>query len=185
MVKEVDFDKLVDRYEKPIFDLIYRLIGDPDDAADLTQETFVAAYRSLSEFRGDSTIYTWLYRIAVNKCKNRFKENDRRRAYEHRSLDVSEDFEPNDKIMLQHFADQTAPEAVLEKKELRYCIEQAMSRLPPDYKIVAVLRDIHGLSYEQIAQATGLSIDVVRTRLARARNMLRRKLEPYLADYPG
>lgn len=185
MGKEAEFDRLVDRYEKPIFNLIYRLIGDPDDAADLTQETFVAAYRSLDEFRGESTIYTWLYRIAVNKCKNRFKENDRRRAYEGSSLDVSEVFALGDQTTIQQLPDQVTPEAALEKKELRLRIEQAMSRLPPDYRIVAVLRDIQGLSYEQIAQATGLSIDVVRTRLARARGMLRRKLEPYLADYHG
>ena len=83
----MDFDGLVDSYEKPIYNLIFRVLGDRDEAADLTQETFVAAYRSWSAFRGESTVYTWLYRIALNLCKNKFREQDRRRRYEGPSLD--------------------------------------------------------------------------------------------------
>ncbi|MGB9619477.1 MAG: sigma-70 family RNA polymerase sigma factor [Armatimonadota bacterium] len=170
-----DFDAIIDKYEKPIYNLIYRLIGDPEEAADLTQDTFVAAYRSFSEFRGDASTYTWLCRIAVNKCKNAFKARDRQRAV--MSLESESDLEVD---QIADAQDVHEPGAALERKELRERVEQAISQLPFDYRIVAVLRDIHGLSYDEIARAAGLSIDVVRTRIARARQMLRRKLESYL-----
>ena len=167
----MDFDGLVDSYQKPIYNLIYRLLDDRDEAADITQETFVAAYRSWESFRGESTEYTWLYRIAVNLCKNRFRQRDRRRQYEGPSLDDASwsDDRPSE-----------TPGGIVERKELKDMIEQAISRLPDDYRIVAVLRDLHGLSYADIAAATDLSVDVVKTRLARARGMLRKKLGTYI-----
>jgi len=174
----MDFERLVDNYEKPIFNLIYRLIGDKDDAADLTQETFVAAYKSFSTFRSESSVYTWLYRIAINKCKNKFKENDRRRIYEGTLIEDDEVVKGTEAKSC--FAD--GPDAAFERKELKELIEQAIGKLPPDYRIVAVLRDLQGMSYDEIAKAADLSIDVVRTRLARARGMLRQKLEPYLVE---
>jgi RNA polymerase sigma-70 factor (ECF subfamily) len=173
----MDFDTIIDRYEKPIYNLIYRLVGDVEEAADLTQETFVAAYRSFSEFRGESSIYTWLYRIAVNKCKNAFKDRDRRRLHESAELPAE--------VELKQLSDPGKtgqPDAEFERKELRVRVERAISELPIDYRIVAVLRDLHGLAYDEIAQATGLSVNVVRTRIARARAMLRRKLEPFLIE---
>lgn len=177
----MDFDGLVDRYEKPIYNLIFRLMGDRDEAFDLTQETFVAAFRSISEFKGSSTAYTWLYRIAINKCKNKFRETERRKTYEGPSL---EDGLGCDESLV--FGDVAAtdqhPGLELERKELRDKIETAISQLPPDYRIIAVLRDIQGLSYQDIADAADLSVDVVRTRLARARGMLRQKLAAYLLD---
>jgi RNA polymerase sigma-70 factor (ECF subfamily) len=175
--RTMDFDAIIDKYEKPIFNLIYRLVGDREEAADLTQDTFVAAYRSISEFRGDASLYTWLYRIAVNKCKNAFKARDRHRAYV--SLEIDTDLEV-EQIAAPDDADE--PAAALERKELRELVERAIAQLPIDYKIVAVLRDLHGLSYDEIAKVAGLSIDVVRTRIARARAMLRRKLEVYLVE---
>ena len=173
----MDFDAIVDKYEKSIFNLIYRLVGDREEAADLTQETFVSAYRSISEFRGDASVYTWLYRIAVNRCKNAFKEHDRHRAYVGVEIEADLDAE---QIAGPH--DLGEPVAALERKELRERIERAIGQLPLDYRIVAVLRDLNGLSYDEIARVAGLSIDVVRTRIARARGMLRRKLEVYLTE---
>lgn len=176
----MDFDGLVDAYEKPIYNLILRLLGDPDEAADLTQETFVAAYKSWSGFRGESTAYTWLYRIAVNTCKNKFKERDRRRGYEGPSLD--EDPSAEERWSGEAEAHDQSPEVLVQRKELKLLIEQAIRQLPPDYRIVAVLRDLQGLSYSEIAAAADLSIDVVRTRLARARSMLRKKLGAYVSE---
>ena len=177
----MDFDGLVDKYEKPIYNLAYRLLGDADEAADLTQETFVAAYKSFAEFRGESAVYTWLYRIAVNRCKNAFKEKDRRGRYEAPSLDDTLDYGPaTDRADFPVRSD--TPEEQLQRKELKERIEKAIRALPLDYRIVAVLRDLQGLSYQEIAEAADLSVDVVRTRLARARGMLRQKLEAYLAD---
>lgn len=181
----MDFDGLVDSYEKPIYNLIFRVLGDPDEAADLTQETFVAAYSSWGSFRGDSTAYTWLYRIALNLCKNKFRERDRRRDYEGPSLDEtpgggSSHFAPTWQDRIQDPS--ATPDAALQRKELKELIEQAIRQLPPDYRIVAVLRDLHGLSYTDIAAAADLSVEVVKTRLARARNMLRRRLGAYLSE---
>ncbi len=177
----MDFDGLVDKYEKPIYNLAYRLLGDADDAADLTQETFVAAYKSFADFRGEAGVYTWLYRIAVNRCKNKFKEMDRRSEYEAPSFDEGFDYRsgPDDPSIHSH---SDTPEEQLQRKELKERIEKAIRALPLDYRIVAVLRDLQGLSYQEIAEAADLSVDVVRTRLARARGMLRQKLEAYLTD---
>ena len=182
MGREMDFDGLLDRYEKPIYNLIYRLIGDREEAADLTQETFVSAYRSYSSFRGQSSPYTWLYRIAVNKCKNKFKENDRRKVFEGPSLDGDIEFARSEPTATKDISHE-GPDEALRRKELKQRIEEAISQLPIDYRIVAVLRDLHGLSYEEVAKAADLSVDVVRTRLARARGMLRQKLEHYLSEW--
>ena len=177
----MDFDGLVDKYEKPVFNLIYRLIGDREEAADLTQDTFVAAYKSFQKFRGESSFYTWLYRIAVNLCKNKFNERDRRRIYEGPSLDNLSD-EKEAILAFDKTTDADAPDLTLQRKELKEYIERAIMQLPPDYRIVAVLRDLHGLSYSEIAAATDMSIDVVKTRVARARGMLRQKLSVYLSE---
>lgn len=183
----MDFDGLVDSYEKPIYNLIYRLLGDADEAADLTQETFVSAYKSWGSFRGDSSAYTWLYRIAVNLCKNKFKERDRRRDYEGISLDdpvwSGSPASDSRSTLGDHVEDPAeTPDLALQRRELKELIEQAIRQLPPDYRIVAVLRDLHGLSYSDIAAAADLSVDVVKTRLARARGMLRKRLEAYLGE---
>jgi len=177
----MDFDGLVDRYEKPVYNLIYRLVGDAEEAADLTQETFVSAYRSFAEFRGDAGEFTWLYRIAVNKCKNKFKENDRRRAHETISLD--DDFAGDGAAYTPATASSDGPAALYEQKELKEAITRAISQLPPDYRVVSVLRDVHGLSYQEVAEVADLSVDVVRTRLARARSALRLKLGHLLEPY--
>ncbi|MCL4499187.1 MAG: sigma-70 family RNA polymerase sigma factor [Chloroflexi bacterium] len=177
----MDFDGLVDAYQKPIFNLVFRLLGDKDEAADVTQETFVAAYKSFSDFRGESSAYTWLYRIAVNKCKNRFKQAGRRKKHESQWLETDEN--PESVVPLNlHAGSEYNPDAVLQRREMRERIARAITQLPPDYRIVEVLRDVQGLSYEEVAKAADLSVDVVRTRIARARRMLREKLAPYFSE---
>jgi len=159
-----------------VFNLIYRLVGDYDEAADLTQDAFVAAYRAYGDFRGECSVYTWLCRIAVNRCKNRFRERDRQRLHESGSLDGGGDEIPGAS------ASAAAPDKAVEAQELREMIEQAVSGLPEDYRVVSVLRDMQGLSYQEIAEATETSLDNVKVRLSRARAMLRRRLAPYLDD---
>jgi len=173
------FDDIIDLYEKRVFNLIYRLIGDYDEAADLTQDTFVAAYRAYGRFRNECSVYTWLCRIAVNLCKNRFRERDRRRTYEDTaSLDSADE----DWFVAVPASDEAGPDKSLEQKELRERITEAVMSLPEDYRIVAVLRDLQGLSYQEIAEAAELSLDNVKVRLSRARGMLRRKLAPYFSN---
>jgi RNA polymerase sigma-70 factor, ECF subfamily len=177
--RNLDFDALVAKYEKKIFNVIYRFIGDYEEATDLTQETFISAYRHFDRFRGEAKVFTWLYQIARNLCINRVRQRDRQRALRIESLDQPRDPE-DDEGMTREVADwSSAPQTVLEDKELRQRILAAIDALPPDYKEVVVLREFQNMSYNDIVAATGLTLENVKTRLSRARAMLRRKLEPY------
>lgn len=178
-----NFDALYERYYKTLFNLIYQWIGDYDEAAELTQETFISAYKAREQFRGDARVYTWLYRIAHNHCKNRFKQRDRQREMEGPSLDagafgIEEDEggagAPRDVADWSY-----SPARLLEQKELRAHIERAVENLPSEYKVVLVLREMQDLSYNEIAEVTGLTLEAVKTRLNRARNMVRQRVEPY------
>ena len=182
-----DFDALMARYERPIYNAIFHLIGDSDEAGDLTQETFVSAYRARNHFRGDAKVYTWLYRIAVNHCKNRFKQRDRLREYEGISLDggfgggstwgEDSDHGQSESRLVADWS--LSPERLLEQKELRAQIYRAVEALASEYRIVLVLREMEGLNYNEIAEVTGLTMEAVKTRLSRARAMVRRRIEPY------
>jgi len=180
----VDFDAVVARYEKQLFNVIYQWIGDYEEARDLTQETFLSAFRARDQFRGESRIYTWLYRIAHNHCKNRFKQRDRQRAMEGPSLDagVPGDGDFGDDVVAQtrEIADWSySPARILEQKELRALVDRAVNSLAFEYRDVLVLREIEGLSYLEIAEVTGLTMEAVKTRLNRARAMVRLRVEPY------
>jgi RNA polymerase sigma-70 factor (ECF subfamily) len=173
------FEELVEKYEKKIFNLILRQIGDRDEAADLTQDTFVNAYRAFGSFRGECKISTWLCQIAMNHCKNRFRQRDRRRDVEGISLDAPASEDPDAQRM--EIADwQQSPHRVLETRELQRLIYQAIHSLPPEYRSIIVLCDLQGHSYQEIATITGLTLEAVKTRIHRGRLMIRRKLSPYL-----
>lgn len=174
------FEELLRDYHKRVYNLIYRLIGDPDDAADLTQETFVRAYRAYPRFRGSaSAVYPWLCRIAVNAGKNKLKASSRRTAHEAGSLD--DPVGNADSAARREPGDDSAdPLGLLQAQELGEQIQCAIQALPPEFRTVVVLRDMNGLSYNEVAEAAGLSLDLVKTRLFRAREMLRRRLSAYL-----
>ena len=172
----VRFDDIVTEYEKKVFNLIFRILGDYDEAADLTQETFISAFRAWDRFRGESRVYTWLYQIALNHCRNRLRQRGRARAIQVESLDQAVD---PDGFAREIPDESKAPHTVYEEKELNERILAAVQSLPPDYREIVVLRELKGLSYNEIVQVTGISLDNVKTRLSRARAMLRRKLEHY------
>jgi RNA polymerase sigma-70 factor (ECF subfamily) len=177
-----NFNALMARYEKPLYNLIFQWVRDSDEAFDLTQETFISAYRASANFRGDSKVYTWLYRIALNHCKNRFKQRDRQKEFEGPSLDdgLSADDGDAGQTESRAIADWSmAPEQLLEQKELRSQIYRAVDALPIEYRTVLVLREMEGLNYADIAEVMGLSMEAVKTRLSRARGMIRRRIEPY------
>jgi RNA polymerase sigma-70 factor (ECF subfamily) len=179
-----DFDALYARYGKQIFNTIYQWIGDYEEAADLTQETFLSAHKAREQFRGDAKVYTWLYRIAHNHCKNRFKQRGRQREMEGPSLDAGmsgdgADFDET--AVTREIADWSqSPPRLLEQKELEAQINRAVNSLAPEYRVVLVLREVDGLAYNEIAEVTGLTLEAVKTRLNRARAMVRQKVEPYL-----
>lgn len=178
-----DSDALYARYGKQIFNTIYQWIGDYEEAADLTQETFISAHKARDQFRGDSKAYTWLYRIAHNHLKNRIKQRGRQREMEGPSLDAGLNGEEGDRdeVVTRDVADWSgSPSRLLEQKELGAQISRAVDSLAPEYRVVLVLREVDGLSYTEIAEATGLTLEAVKTRLNRARAMVRQKVEPYL-----
>jgi RNA polymerase sigma-70 factor (ECF subfamily) len=162
---------LVAEHQRMVFQLALNLLGDRDEALDLSQEVFLRDFRTIHRFRGQSSLRTWIYRIAVNQARNRHRFWRRR----HRADQVSLD---------QHLADhgdlisvvQATPERVLVQKELATQLNQALDGLPFDQRIAIVLREIDGLSYEEIAYSLGVAVGTVKSRLTRARQALRSEL---------
>ena len=168
------FDKLVLKHKDRIFNLCIRFLGDYQEANDSAQEVFVKAYRSLKGFRFESAFGTWLYRIAVNTCKNKVKSLDYR--YAKRMVYLDNPGAVQDGYGLEISDETQSPLAELEKKERMELIQRAIESLPPEQKMVVILRDIQGLPYDDIADITGYGLGTVKSRLSRARLELRRKL---------
>lgn len=183
----VAFEDIVEKYHGKVFQLVYRYLGDYDEACDITQDTFVRAYSAWGEFRGESQIYTWLYRIAINLCHNQQKKLQRRRRVERASLDCPSDGDAGSSSTQwtqwnsREVADERPlPLQVLESHEMRLRLQEALRELPENYRTVIVLRDIEGLSYEEIARITDSTLEAIKSRLFRARGAIRRLMEPYL-----
>lgn len=173
--EKASFDALVLRYKDRIFNLCLRFLGDYHEAEDTTQDVFVKAYNSLKRFRLESSFFTWLYRIAVNSCKNKVKSLE----YRFRKADARIDFsgETLDGFQTEHREDGPgSPVSELENKEIMKILQKAINSLPPDQRSVVVLRDIQGLSYEEITDITGFKLGTLKSRLSRARSSLREKI---------
>ena len=169
------FDKLVLRHKNRIFGLCFWLLGDYEEANDSAQEIFIKVYRSLNKFRCESAFGTWLYRIAVNTCKNRRKSSEYRLKRKMVPLhNPGEDHGGGDSVEIRD--DSPTPLNGLEEKERGRAIRKAVDSLHPEQKEVIALRDIQGLSYEEIVMITGLNLGTVKSRIARARVELREKL---------
>ena len=169
------FDLLVLKYQHKVIKLVARLLRDPTEAEDVAQEAFVKAYRALGSFRGDSAFYTWLYRIAVNTARNSIASRQRRPLdYE---AELSESEQNNVAARLKH--DDT-PEATVLSEEIRQTVNSAIEQLPEDLRTAIVLREIEGLSYEEIAVAMDCPVGTVRSRIFRAREAIDRALKPLL-----
>jgi RNA polymerase sigma-70 factor, ECF subfamily len=178
--RALTFEQIVFKYEKKIFNLILRCIGDREEAEDLTQETFVNAYKSFNAFRGECKIHTWLCQIALNQCKNRFRQRDRRRTVEGPSLDAPSGGSDEALRPLEIPDWDQSPQEVLIRNETYRYVLKAIRSLPDEYRTVIILCDLQQMSYQQIAQITSLSLEAVKTRIHRGRLMLRRKVEAYL-----
>lgn len=178
-----DFARIVEQNYQRVYSVIFRMIEDREEAEDLTQDTFVNAYRAFDSFRHESQVYTWLYRIAVNLTKNRLDRRRRRRNSEGPSLDEPVAME-DDELSRQVEDFRRAPDRSAENAELERILSEEVIRLRPEYKEVVILRDYEGLSYEQIARVVGCSVQAVKSRLFRARSVLRRALAEYLEIEP-
>ncbi len=176
------FELLVAKYQRRIFRLISRFIRDSALAEDVSQETFLRAYRAIGQFRGDSEFYTWLYRIAVNTAKKAIADSARDPIIRESST-ISDDGETF--VSGEQLSDMETPEAVLASREIARTVNAAMDALPEDLRTAIALREIEGLSYEEIAQAMRCPVGTVRSRIFRAREAIARQLRPLLGTKSG
>ena len=177
---QAEFEAIVEKYHGKVFQLVYRYTGDYEEACDLTQDTFVRAFNAWTEFRGDSQVYTWLYRIALNLCHNQQKRLQRRYSMERWSLDSAPDDDFDSRGPVEVADERPLPLARIEGDEMRHRLREALLQLPDNYRTVIVLRDIEGMTYEEIARVTDSTLEAIKSRLFRARQNLRRILEPYM-----
>jgi RNA polymerase sigma-70 factor, ECF subfamily len=169
------FDYLVVRYRHKVLKLIMRYVRDPVEAEDVAQEAFLKAYRALPSFRGDSAFYTWLYRIAINTAKNALVSS-RRRPVDY-DLDLQD---PEQYDMQARLKDAETPEGLLLTDEIRDTVNSAIEHLPEDLRTAIVLRELEGMSYEEIAAAMDCPVGTVRSRIFRAREAIDKRLRPIL-----
>ena len=173
------FDVLVSKYQRRLMRLVSRLVHDPAEAEDVVQETFIKAYRALRHFRGDAAFYTWLYRIGINTAKNYLLTQGRRTpTSSDTDAGQAESFDDGNRLR-----DNNTPESVLASKQIAATVNAAMDVLPIELRTAIVLREIEGLSYEEISEIMACPIGTVRSRIFRAREVIAEKLKPLL-DMP-
>jgi RNA polymerase sigma-70 factor (ECF subfamily) len=170
------FDTLVTRYSADIYALLYRLTENPEEAADLTQETFLRALKAIKNFRGEADLKTWLFRIAINESRNRFRWWKRRKIEKMISLDAPAG--NSETALSETFSSDSAnPEQEILRVEREDALHRALQSLPEIFRQAVVFCDIEGLSYEEIASALEINVGTVKSRIARGREELRRKLQ--------
>lgn len=169
------FDLLVLKYQHKIFAVISRFIRDHAEVQDVAQDAFIKAYRALPNFRGESAFYTWMYRIAINTAKNYLVARNRRPPASDLDVEDAEFFAGNDAMH-----EMNTPERNLLRDELQAVIDQAFQDLPEDLRTAVTLREIEGLSYEEIAEAMDCPIGTVRSRIFRAREAIDKKIQPLI-----
>jgi len=174
------FGLLVTKYQRKLSRLLSRMIRDPAEVEDVVQEAFIKAYRALSSFRGESAFYTWLYRIGINTAKNYLVSLGRRASS--RSDVQSEDAEGFEDA--EQLRDVDTPERLMMSRQVVEAVDEAMDHLPEELRMAIVLREIEGLSYEEIAVTMGCPIGTVRSRIFRARDAISERLRPLLDTRP-
>jgi RNA polymerase sigma-70 factor (ECF subfamily) len=170
------FELLVAKYQRKIFRLLSRLIRDQGEIEDVAQEAFIKAYRALPNFRGESAFYTWLYRIAINTAKN-FLVAQGRRAPTSTETEIEDAERLEDASQLRDVA---TPDSLLLSKQVGAAVNRAIEKLPADLRTAIVLRELEGLSYEEIAESMNCPIGTVRSRIFRAREAIANELRPLL-----
>ncbi|HEY8023805.1 MAG TPA: RNA polymerase sigma factor RpoE [Burkholderiaceae bacterium] len=170
------FELLVIKYQRKLMRLVSRLVRDQAEAEDVVQEAFIKAYRALPQFRGESAFYTWLYRIGINTAKNYLVTQGRRAPTStEANSEEAETFDDADQLR-----DINTPESMLATKQIAATVNAAMESLPEELRVAISLREIEGLSYDEIAEAMGCPIGTVRSRIFRAREAIAEKLRPLL-----
>ncbi len=170
------FDLLVLKYQHKVANLISRYIRDPAEVLDVTQEAFIKAYRALPKFRGESAFYTWLYRVAINTAKNHLAAQARRPPGDDIEAEMAEQMDMGGALK-----EVDTPEHLALQREIALTIQQALEELPDDLRTAITLRELEGLTYEEIAEAMDCPIGTVRSRIFRAREAIDAKLKPLMA----
>ena len=170
------FEFLVRKYQHKIIQLVSRLVGEAD-AADVAQETFIKAYRALAGFRGQSAFYTWLYRIGINTAKNHIVSRGRRPANQDIDIADAEQYGHT-----EHLSDVATPESLLLSEEIKQKVAEVIHKLPADLRQAITLRELEGLSYEEIAEVMDCPIGTVRSRIFRAREAIDAVVQPLLNE---
>lgn len=181
------FLELLQLYQGRVYKLLFRMLGRKDEAEDMAQEVFVQVFRAVGTFRGDSKLSTWIYRIAVNLCKNRLKYLNRRKTEASDGQDGA--LEPADAAALSlpgaTSGDVARPDHLVEGYQLERIVQICLAELDPDFREVLVLRDVEDLSYEELSEITGLADGTVKSRLHRGRAMLKAAVERKLGEKIG
>lgn len=170
------FDLLVAKYQRKLFRLLSRLIRDPAEIEDVAQEAFIKAYRALPNFRGESAFYTWLYRIAINTAKNHLVAQGRRAPTQTEAeIEDAENFDDGELLRSED-----TPDRLLLSKQVAEAVNRAIEQLPEELRTAIVLRELEGLTYEEIAASMNCPIGTVRSRIFRAREAVAAELRPIL-----
>ena len=178
------YELLVIKYQRRIERLIGRMVRDTDLIQDIAQETFIRAYRALHQFRGEAQFYTWLYRIAVNTAKKALMDMKRNPVISENALRGNDEEDETSRLGHELTSEET-PETVLAAREIAQAVNAAMEALPEDLRQAVTLREIEGMSYEEIATAMDCPIGTVRSRIFRAREAISAKVRPLLENQSG
>ena len=183
------FAELVRRHERRVYNICYRMLGSEEEASEALQDAFLRAYQFIKKFKGKSSFYTWLYRIATNVCLTRLRKRKTALVDSFEKDEVSGELRRRKPIFLStdvlgDIPDASQnPERLVRQKELREALNQAVEELPTDFRSVVVLRDFEGLSNREVSKVLNLSVPAVKSRLHRGRLFLRNRLERYMNNY--
>lgn len=169
------YNLLVTKYQQKVANLVTRYVKNHGDVSDIVQEAFIKAYRALPNFRGDSAFYTWLYRIAVNCAKNHLVANNRRPSSSDVDVNDAENYDAGDALRVN-----ASPEKLLLSEEIKSVIFKTIEKLPEDLRVAINLRELDGLSYEEIAEIMDCPVGTVRSRIFRARDAIDKQIRPLI-----
>ncbi len=178
---------LIGEFQRPVYGLVYRMVSDPADAADTTQEVFLKVFRGMKHFHGESSLKTWIYRIALHEAANRKRWWFRHKAQE-TSIEPAESdgFNGNDEAMQNALTDpHDSPFDNVAHREVQQRVDEELRRLPEPYRTTLILRDLEEMSYEEIAEVLQISLGTVKSRLTRGRQALKQRLAAYVRDVGG
>jgi RNA polymerase sigma-70 factor (ECF subfamily) len=182
---ETAFNELMELYQRRVFALTFRMIGRRAEAEEITQETFISVFKSIDGFRGDAKLSTWLFRVAVNLCKNKMKYNARRSGSGQQDLDSIADHTELGGAEGVSVGSMSRPDEMAEGIQLERIVKAALLELEPEFRELVILRDVEDLSYEEIAEVTQLPRGTVKSRIHRGRAQLRARVERILGERLG